>query len=71
MSTVVGNNVRTLRESRGLSFEDLARRASMTKSDVWMIEQGKSSPTMTSLEKIARALSTPVSELVREDAVTQ
>jgi transcriptional regulator with XRE-family HTH domain len=36
-----------------------------------MIEQGKSSPTMTSLEKIARALSTPVSELVREDAVTQ
>jgi len=71
MSTVVGNNVRTLRESRGLSFEDLARRASMTKSGVWMIEQGKSSPTMTSLEKIARALSTPVSELVREDAVTQ
>jgi transcriptional regulator with XRE-family HTH domain len=71
MSTVVGNNVRTLRESRGLSFEDLARRAGMTKSGVWMIEQGKSSPTMTSLEKIARALSTPVSELVREDAVTQ
>jgi transcriptional regulator with XRE-family HTH domain len=71
MSTVVGNNVRTLRESRGLSFEDLAKRAGMTKSGVWMIEQGKSSPTMTSLEKIARALSTPVSELVREDAVTQ
>jgi transcriptional regulator with XRE-family HTH domain len=71
MSTVIGNNVRTLRESRGLSFEDLARRAGMTKSGVWMIEQGKSSPTMTSLEKIARALSTPVSELVREDAVTQ
>ena len=67
MSTTVGRNVKHLRMRRHLTLDALAKRAKMTKSGLWQIEEGKSSPTMASLEKIAGALSLPVSELVRED----
>ena len=64
---MVGDNIKHIRVSRGLSLEDLAKRADMTKVGIWQIETGKSSPTMKSLEKIAKAFYMPVSELVSED----
>ena len=62
-----GRNVKHLRKRRGLTLDDLANRAGITKSGLWQIEEGKSSPTVATLEKIGDALGLSVSELVSED----
>jgi len=56
-----------MRKSRALSLDDVAKRAGISKQGLWQIEEGKSSPTLVTLEKIARAFYVPVSELVSED----
>lgn len=44
------------RQKRGLSQEELALEAGLSRSAIWKIESRKVSPTIESLEKIARAL---------------
>ncbi len=44
------------RQKRGLSQEELALEADLSRSAIWKIESGKVSPTIESLEKIATAL---------------
>ncbi len=44
------------RQKRGISQEDLALAAGLSRSALWKIETGKVSPTIASLEKIAHAL---------------
>lgn len=44
------------REKRGISQEGLALEAGMSRSAIWKIESGKVSPTLETLEKIAKAL---------------
>lgn len=44
------------RQKRGLSQEELALEAGLSRSAIWKIESGKVSPTIESLEKIAAAL---------------
>ena len=64
--TEIGKHIKDLRLRRGLSLNDAARRAKMSKPGLWQIEEGISSPTMRSLDKIAHAYNVPVSELVSE-----
>ena len=64
----VGRNIEHMRKRRGLSLDDVARRAGISKPGLWQIEQGISSPTVKTLEKIAHAFNVSVSELVKEDA---
>ena len=60
----VGLNVKRLREARGISQEDLADRAGVHRTYVSGVERGVRNPTITVLEKIARALREPLTELV-------
>lgn len=55
LSDTVGARLQALRKKFGLSQRELARRADVTNSTLSMIEQGKVSPSVGSLEKILLA----------------
>ena len=48
--------VKLERLKRGLSQEDLALTAGLSRNAIWKIESGRVSPTIDTLEKIAQAL---------------
>lgn len=56
--------VRELRKRAGLTQEELAARSGLTQSHLSRIELGKYVPTLGTLERLARALKMPVSELL-------
>lgn len=58
----VGKRLRELRLHRGLSQRELARRAAMTNANLSMIEQGRVSPSIQTLEKILRAMPISLSD---------
>ena len=53
----VGRRLQSIRQSIGLSQRELARRANITNGSLSMIEQGKVSPSISSLEKILKLYS--------------
>lgn len=52
----IGQQVRTLREARGLSQRQLAERLGTTQSAIARLESGGSKPTLRTLERVAAAL---------------
>ncbi len=48
----VGAQLRAVREARGLSQRELARRAGVTNGTISLIEQNKNSPSVASLKKV-------------------
>jgi transcriptional regulator with XRE-family HTH domain len=64
-SRELGENVRQLREARGLSPQLLAERARVTVSTITILEggQGADSPSPEILQRLARALGVPLSKL--------
>ena len=52
----VGANLRQAREALGVSQEELADRAGLHRTYVSGVERGVRNPTVTVLEKIAKAL---------------
>jgi len=67
----VGERIRYLRESRGLSLSELARMARIAKSTLSAIESGRVSPTISTLWSIANALGVPFSSLVSEGVIIE
>lgn len=61
---VLAVNQRRLRVAAGLSQAELAEAASITKSTVAAIEQGRANPRLDTLEAIARALGVEVVDLL-------
>ena len=55
----VVSKIRELREKKGLSQAELASRAGLSTTYISMLEGGKKSPTLNSLEKISAALDIP------------
>jgi transcriptional regulator with XRE-family HTH domain len=62
----VGLNIRNLRNSKGMSQEQLALAADMDRSYVSEIELARFSASVDLLEKIARALDVAPKELFNE-----
>jgi transcriptional regulator with XRE-family HTH domain len=63
----IGKRIRDLREERGLTQRELARRAGLTPSGVGFIEHGQTrNPSAETVVAIARALGVPVEELLGE-----
>lgn len=62
------NNIRQIRESRGMSQRELADAIGLHKTNMNRIETGKASPSITRMEQIAAALEVTVSDLVGESA---
>jgi len=56
LSGNLGERLQAVRKQQGLSQRELARRAEVTNSTLSMIEQGKVSPSVSSLEKILAAI---------------
>lgn len=74
ISVNVGQRIRFLREERDLSIRALARASGLSANALSMIERGRSSPSVSTLYKVAGALGVPItalfrSELVRSDIV--
>lgn len=61
----VGAKLRELRVVRGLSQRELARRADMTNANLSMIEQGRVSPSIQTLEKILHAIPISLADFFR------
>jgi len=63
----VGARLKALREKRGLSQRELARRAGVTNGTISMIEQNLSSPSVASLRKVLGGLPMTLAEFFSQD----
>lgn len=63
-SAEVGARVRELREQRGMSLSELARRASVGKATLSGLEAGTRNPTLDTLHAVAAALDLPLTTLL-------
>ena len=57
--------IRTLRKKYGLTIEELAKKASLTRATVANIEMGNGNPTMDTVDSLARVFQLSSSELIR------
>jgi len=62
----VAARVRGIREERGWSVAELARRCKMAAPNVHRLESGKHAPTTRTLVRVAEALEVPLDRLLRE-----
>ena len=62
VSIDVGNRLRQLRESRNVSMRTLATMSGLSANALSMIERGKTSPSVSTLYRIAGALTVPVTD---------
>lgn len=61
----IGNNVRTIRNSKGLSQLELALRADCSRTQISRIENCEVNPTIILLNEIALALDTDIVALLK------
>jgi transcriptional regulator with XRE-family HTH domain len=61
-----GRRIRTLRQKRGFSQEELAERAQLHWTYVSEIERGRRNPSLNILGRLARALDVPLSRLMAD-----
>lgn len=66
----LGERIRTIRESRGISLRKLAREINVSASFVSQVEQNKANPSVDSLQKIAGVLGVSTSYILQEDTAT-
>lgn len=64
----IGQRIRTLRESKGITQQDLAAACNFEKTNMSRIEAGRTNPTISTLYKISQALEITISELVDVEA---
>lgn len=65
VNAALGRTIGRLRQNLGLSQEELANRAGIHRTYVSQLERGIKSPTLAVLIKIAKALDTKPSKIVR------
>ena len=63
---IVGKNVRKLRQSKGLTQEELAFEAEIDLTYVGGIERGRRNPSLLVMARISEALSVPLVKLLAE-----
>jgi transcriptional regulator with XRE-family HTH domain len=63
---ILGNNVRRLRQQRGLTQEKLAFEAEIDLTYIGGIERGRRNPSLLVMARIAEALSVPLTKLLCE-----
>lgn len=64
-SVDVGHRLRVLREERAISMRALARRSGLSANALSMIERGLTSPSVSTLNKLATALEVPITAFFR------
>lgn len=63
----LGRNVRKLREAKGWSQEDLAEASTLHRTYISGIERGARNPTLTVVQRLAKALSVSPAELLAQE----
>lgn len=63
---VLAANLRALREQRGLSLSELARRSNIAKGTLSQLESGAGNPTIDTVFSLSNALTVPVSTLLTQ-----
>lgn len=67
MANSVSENIRKLRQKKGISQDRLSKEADIALNTVVKIETGESpNPTVETLEKIAKALGVSMSDLFKD-----
>jgi transcriptional regulator with XRE-family HTH domain len=61
----LGNRIATVRRERGVTQEQLAEKTGFTSITIGYIEQGRRSPRIATVFKIAECLKVPVAELFK------
>jgi transcriptional regulator with XRE-family HTH domain len=67
LSVDVGDRLRELREERKLSMRALARMSGLSANALSMIERGKSTPSVSTLYKLAEAMQVPITCFFRTE----
>ena len=62
LSVDVGSRLHELREAQSMSMRALAARSGLSANALSMIERGRTSPSVSTLYKLADALGVPVTE---------
>jgi transcriptional regulator with XRE-family HTH domain len=66
----MGYRIKAVREAKGISQEELAEKANVSRTIIWNLETNpKAETTTTTLKKIAEALETSVSAIFFENDV--
>ena len=65
--STVGRRIKEYREEQGIALAHLAKRAGISRSYLYQIESGESSPTAGILKSIATKLGVRVSDLLDEE----
>ena len=66
LSRSLADAVRRLRNGRGWTLDDLARRSTVSRRLIVQIEQGEANPSIGTLLRLAGALEVPLTDLVSE-----
>jgi transcriptional regulator with XRE-family HTH domain len=61
----VGKRIREIRESKGISQQELAAKCNFEKSNMSRLESGRVNSTLATIEKIALALEVNIIELFK------
>lgn len=67
----IGERIKKSRNERGLSLRELASKVDLSASFLSQIEQGKASPSIENLKKIATSLDVKVSYLIEDEEETR
>ena len=59
-AAMIGYNIHTIREAKGLSVIETCKRADISKQTLWGIENGHVNPKVSTVVSIATALEVPV-----------
>ncbi len=62
---VLGKKIQKKRNERGLTQEELADKVNVSRAYIGYIEQGRNTPSLEVVEKIARVLRTPISSFFK------
>ena len=65
----IGDRIKKCRNDKGLSLRDLATMVDLSASFLSQIEQGKASPSIENLKKIANSLDVRVSYLIEDEEI--
>ncbi|SEM60908.1 Helix-turn-helix [Mesobacillus persicus] len=63
----IGENIRSIREERGLSLEELATKTRVGKDTIEKYEVGEKVPNNQTILKLSTVLDVPASVLLNED----
>lgn len=65
ISAKLGNNLKRIRTQKGISQGDISRNLNIDRAYISGVENGKRNPTLSNIEKIAKALGISADELLK------